>query len=95
MKKKAATKAERDHMSAVAELGCIACYNEGHSDTPACIHHIDRSRNHWRVLPLCPRHHSVQHGGVGEAIHAGRLSWVSNHGLEQELLEQVNGMLDS
>jgi len=92
-KKKQANRAEKEHMGKVAEIGCIVCLNEGHPETPCNIHHIDRSRNHYRVLPLCPRHHSVQFGGLGEAIHAGRQTWVSNHGTEQELLEQVNGML--
>jgi hypothetical protein len=95
MTKKQATRAEKIHLGKLADIGCIVCYNMGHPETPCTIHHIDRNRNHYRALPLCPRHHLAQFGGVGEAIHSGRRSWVANHGSEQELLEQVNRILNS
>lgn len=86
--KKAATKAERRHLDRVASLGCIACQADGYEDTPAEIHHLDRNRNHMRVIPLCPYHH--RDGGYGFAVHAGRPIWTERYGTEEELLEQVN-----
>jgi hypothetical protein len=86
--KRPPTKAERQHLDRVAALCCIACKQHGFEDTPAEIHHIDRDRNHFRVLPLCPIHH--RNGGRGEAIHAGRETWVEIYGTEEELLADVN-----
>lgn len=89
--KKAATKAEKKHMDRVAALGCIVCEDLGFPDSPASIHHLDRSRDHMRVLPLCPTHH--QYGGFGVAIHDGRRTWESNYGTESDLLVRVNKRL--
>lgn len=75
-------------MDRVASLGCIVCLDLGEPDTPACIHHLDRSRDHMRVLPLCPYHHTD--GGYGIAIHAGRPIWHRTYGTEEELLLRVN-----
>ena len=85
-KKKPATAAERAHMNAVAELGCLIC------QMPAQIHHVRRNgekRNHFKVIPLCAMHH-LETGGIGVAIHAGRRSWEKNFGLELDYLDQVN-----
>lgn len=78
-------------MDKVASLGCIACQVDGYEDTPACIHHVDRSRDHMRVLPLCPWHH--QNGPEGQAIHAGRPAWEQHYGTEEDLLVCVNEQL--
>ena len=93
---KKATKAEREHMSRVAELGCIVCTNTGYPDTPAEIHHIRAGAGtgqrscHFRVLPLCFNHHSAQgHDG----FHNSPKTWQERHGTEEQLLEQVEGML--
>ena len=97
MAKKAATKAERDHMGKVAALGCIACLNMGYPGTPAAVHHIltgagmSQRASHYDTLPLCGAHH--QTGGHGVAIHAGVKTWEGIHGTELELLEQVRGLL--
>lgn len=97
MAKKRATKAERDHMSKVADIGCIACLNMGFPGTPAAVHHITtgtgmgQRSSHYHVLPLCGPHH--QTGGHGIAIHAGVKTWEGVYGTELELLEQVRGLL--
>ena len=89
--------AERKHLTAVAELGCIVCYNMGYPDSPACIHHIragqgmSQRASHYETIPLCPTHH--QHGGHGVAIHAGQKAWELKFGTERELLEQVQNLL--
>lgn len=64
MAKKAATKAEREHMAYIASLPCLVCGGQ------ATVHHVtgyaDRmgrfSRDHMLTVPLCPRHHQIQHG---------------------------------
>lgn len=86
-------KSERDYLNRVASLGCIACRNLGHGETPAHIHHIRTGKgmgqraSNYETIPLCPTHH--QQGGHGVAIHAGQKTWEANFGTELELLEQV------
>lgn len=89
---KSATKAEREHMGRVAEMGCIVCVNLGHGETPATIHHIGngtmaKRASNYEVIPLCHEHH--QGGNIGIAVHSGRKSFEANFGTEQELLNQV------
>ncbi len=95
--KKAATKAEREHMATVAGLGCIACHNMGIPDSPAEIHHIrsgmgmGQRNSHWDVIPLCFHHHSAQ----GEdGFHKHPKTFQARHGTETELKRQVDDMLE-
>lgn len=91
------TKAEKAHMSRVAELGCILCRRYGHHDTPAELHHprtgtgAGRRAAHTDVIPLCPHHHRSSN----EALHAmGRKAWERHHGVtEMELLCDVRELL--
>lgn len=91
------TQAERQHLSRVAELGCIICHNLELGHSPAECHHprsgvgAGRRSSHFDAIPLCPRHHRL--GNRGEAIHAGKQSFEIKYGTEAELLEQVRGML--
>ncbi|EAU1439450.1 Ref family recombination enhancement nuclease [Citrobacter freundii] len=86
-------KAEKLHLSRVAELRCIVCRNEGLGETPAEIHHCSSGTgmsvraDNFHVIPLCHTHHRT--GGHGVAIHAGRQSWENKFGTEAELLVQV------
>ncbi|MBA7873256.1 MULTISPECIES: Ref family recombination enhancement nuclease [unclassified Citrobacter] len=86
-------KAEKLHLSRVADLHCIVCRNEGLGDTPAEIHHCSSGTgmsvraDNFHVIPLCHTHHRT--GGHGVAIHAGRQSWENKFGTETELLVQV------
>lgn len=97
VKSLAKTKAEREHMARVADLGCIVCRNEHDAFTLAELHHVNahgmglRSDN-YSVIPLCPAHHRT--GGYGVAVHAGKRTWEEIFGTEIELLEQVRGILD-
>lgn len=94
------TKAEKKHLDAVAQVGCIVCKMNGYDDTPAEIHHIrdgvgigQRSSN-YDCIPLCPIHHRT--GGHGEiGFHQAPRSFESRYGTEQELLEMVNELLDN
>ena len=92
-----ATKAEKSHMSRVAELGCILCRRYGHHGTPAELHHprtgtgAGRRAAHADVIPLCPYHHRSSN----EALHAmGRKAWERHHGVtESELLDQTRALV--
>lgn len=90
-------KAEREHLSRVAALGCIVCRNLGYGETPAEIHHIRTGQgvaqraSNYSSIPLCHPHHRT--GGHGVAVHAGKQTWEKNFGTELELLEQVNNEL--
>ncbi|MHA7847257.1 Ref family recombination enhancement nuclease [Serratia sp. D1N4] len=87
------TKAEKEWLSDVAELGCVVCRNLCYGQSPAEIHHIRTGQgagqraSHYSVLPLCPPHHRT--GGHGVAIHAGHKTWEENYGTELDLLKQV------
>lgn len=96
MKGRTPTAAERRHMAAVAALGCCVCRREMGIYTPAAIHHVDGKTKpgaHFRVLPLCARHH--QHGGYGVALHAGKAEWERRYGSQVVLLAWVNVTLDA
>lgn len=88
---KAKTKYEKEHMAAVADLGCIICGGI------AELHHPLRGGgkrvNHMDVIPLCPRHHNrpFTHG---VAFHAGKKTWQAKYGTERELLDRVNKLLE-
>lgn len=92
------TKAEKEHLNALAELGCIVCLNLGYGKSPAEIHHIrhgvgmGQRNNHKNAIPLCHKHHRT--GGYGVALHAGQKAFEDNYGTESELLECVNKLLN-
>ena len=93
-----ATKAERDHMGAVAALGCVVCRNLGFGETPAEVHHIGngtlgKKAINFETIPLCDVHH--RNGGHGVAVHAGRKTFEARYGTERELLEQTRRELDA
>jgi hypothetical protein len=91
------TKAEKLHLSRVAEFGCIVCRNLNYGFSQAEIHHLrygvgaGQRNNHYNTIPLCPAHHRI--GGHGTAIHAGKLAFEAKFGTERELWFQVNGLL--
>ncbi len=91
-----ATAVDKRHFSKVVEIGCICCLNNLYEGSPAEIHHIGngsmgKRASNDEVIPLCHIHHRT--GGYGVAVHSGRNAWEDNHGTEQELLEQVRGLL--
>ena len=89
--------AEREHLSALTDLGCIACRNAGIPDSPAEVHHIragqgmSQRASNYDTIPLCPMHHRL--GGHGVAIHAGQKTWESIYGTERDLLDQCRQLL--
>ena len=93
------TKAEKQHLERVANLGCIVCRNLGiDPEVPASIHHkllgmgMGQRASHYDVMPLCYLHH--QGGGHGIAIHAGMKTWIKKYGTEEKLIEQTKELLD-
>ena len=96
---RASTKADKAHMSKVADIGCILCVFLGLGETPAEIHHV-RVRHGWgrtaedphkNTIGLCPPHHRGQPGGVHDF---GREEFTEYYGIsELELLELVKQKL--
>lgn len=103
------TKAEKEHMSRVAALGCIVCFNAGREYVPCEIDHIldqkNRDRNHMRVIGLCPIHHrtGILHrdpsGFTGwqrwreVGYHQAPREFTRRYGTKRELLLQVKKLL--
>lgn len=89
-------KAEREHVSRVAELGCVACYVQaGVWGTPGEIHHIREGQgaaqrsSWWSVICLCVGHHR---GGEKQkiAVHAEYKKFTIKYGSESDLVELTN-----
>lgn len=89
-------KAEREHVSKVAALGCSACFVQaGLWGTPGEIHHIREGqgaaqRAGWfEVICLCVGHHRHDDKAANKiAIHgnSGYRVFTSTYGTERELL---------
>ena len=90
------TKTECQHLDHVTRLGCSVCFHQGQY-TPAEVHHMrsglgmSQRATSFRVLPLCPLHHRI--GGRGIAFPAGRRTWETRFGSEEELLQQLKLLL--
>ena len=85
-------------MAEVAALGCIVCYNLGYRGsgaTPAAIHHlrcdVGMGQRSKRYIPLCGLHH--QYGP--DAYHASRSRFEARCGTEEDLWQQVQGLLEA
>lgn len=89
------TKTERQHLSRVAALGCVACYLQGTPGTPAEIHHPRAGRgkgqraSHMDGIPLCPPHHRGTHHPAVPSIHLAKLAFIERFGTEDRLLQLV------
>lgn len=91
-------KAEKEHLSAVAGLGCMLCRRMGYFDTPCEIHHIREvgtgaclRSSHMTAIGLCPEHHRGATGFHG----LGRKAFERKYGLTQaDLLADVFNALD-
>lgn len=92
-----ATKAEKEYMNRVADLGCICCAMMGYPDTPAEIHHIrsnmgmGQRASNYDVIPLCSIHHRLGEAGVG--FHSSAKQFEENFGSELDLLEIVKEVI--
>lgn len=86
-------------------VGCIACRKEGRPGVASDIHHIlsgGRRVGHEHTIPLCPWHHRgiSNHGArnaenlMGPSLARSKRAFVERYGTEEELLQEVNGMVD-
>lgn len=79
------TAAEERHMDRVAKRPCLAC-----GAHPVTLHHCtgyaDRMgrlpRSHRLVVPLCPRHHLIQHGPHESVEAVGHQGFYRMHGID-------------
>ena len=63
-RRKSVPASDRHHMGWIATLPCLVC-----GEWPVTVHHVSASihggritRSGQRVVPLCARHHMIQHG---------------------------------
>ena len=91
------TKAEKEHMSKVAALGCALAWFKFREYMEAELHHprtgtgAGRRASHMDVIPLSPHFHRLSN----EALHVmGRKAFERFHGVtELELLAQTQERL--
>lgn len=90
-------KADRAHLDALCQLGCIVCQREGYGYSECEVHHLRAGRGmsqrsaHTRAIGLCPPHHRT--GGHGVAFHAGKQAFEARFGTEEELLTAVQELM--
>ena len=90
---------EKRQMDAVSQIGCIVCLNKGFPNHAVEIHHVygkTKLDAHMHILPLCFDHH--RGGKDAEPIisrHPWKKRFEKAYGTEQELLDQVNGIVEN
>ena len=98
MKGRPPTADESRFMSAIANLGCVACRKDGWSNPDVSVHHIDgrtKPGAHLLVLPLCAGHHQ---DGTGTnptliAVHPYKARFEARYGTQLSLLAECIAML--
>lgn len=97
MKGSKPTAAESRWMSAICEIGCIVCRNEGLGKTPASPHHLVEALHrlgHYFTIPLCSFHHQVPSNDGqwvtrhGPGPYTGKALFEETYGSEFRLLHQ-------
>lgn len=89
------TKAEKEYLSRVAEIGCVACAIQGTPGTPAEIHHLREGQgmsqraDYRSAVPLCPAHHRGTDHPRTPSIHLAKRAFIAAFGTEAQLLEEV------
>lgn len=80
-------KLEREWMNRIADLGCVACKQDG-IESPASVHHIiqgNRRLGHLYSIGLCYPHHQGD-GRQVPSVHFTKRTFVQRYGSELELL---------
>ena len=91
------TKAEKQYMGRVADLGCAVCRRMGYPGTPAELHHkragqgLSNRASNWQVIPLCPEHHRGSTGVHGLGTRGFAKHWGYD---EDALLEDVRAAIE-
>jgi hypothetical protein len=94
------TKAEKKHLTRLADLGCIVCREQGRLRQPSEIHHLrghpwsgmGQRASHYAAIPLCPIHH--RHGGHGEVgYHQSPKEFEARYGSQGHLLSIVEDLM--
>lgn len=93
------TKAEKEWMRDITELGCIVCRIQGRGHVPAAVHHIllgGQRTDHFQTIPLCdPGHHQGAPKSSGEVSrHPNRARFEERYGTEQFLLDLTRQCVD-
>lgn len=87
MKGRPVTDAEKLLHDRVAQLGCVACRQEGIFNTHISIHHVHgrtKPGAHMHVLPLCAPHHVDD--GTALAVHPHKRRWEERYGKQDDLV---------
>ena len=98
MKGRLPTSDESRFVSAIADLGCVACRKDGWHNPDVSVHHIDgrtKPGAHLLVLPLCAGHHQ---DGTGTnptliAVHPYKARFEARYGAQLALLAECMAML--
>lgn len=99
MKGRPPTADEARFMSAIADLGCVACRHDGWHNPDISVHHIDgrtKPGAHLLVLPLCAGHHQ---DGTGTnptliAVHPYKARFEARYGTQRALLAECIATLE-
>lgn len=84
------TAEEARFIELVAGLGCLIC------GRTATVHHVTSDgfkrirRSHKRIVPLCPRHHMIQHGAKESVEALGHAGFRRRYGVD--LLERADAL---
>ncbi len=98
MKGSTPNKADLALWDALANLGCIACLQDGRINPFVSIHHIDgrtKPEAHQKVLPLCAGHHQ---DGTGQdrsmiAVHPFKARFQAKYGNQYDLLDKCKRLI--
>jgi hypothetical protein len=94
-------KKELAYHDELRQLGCVVCMLTQGIYTPPEIHHVldtGRRQDHWKVLPLCMKHHRLP-GPGWESRHStngksGKAAFEAAYGTEEMLLDATKKMLE-
>lgn len=93
------SKADKEYLDRIQQLGCIVCKLAG-VYTPAEIHHIvegTRRQGHQSAIPLCVPHHRGGSDGRRDNFisrHPYKHRFEQEYGTEYELLAAVRRLLN-
>jgi hypothetical protein len=102
----AMTKAEKDRITRILGLGCVACAHLGiPNGRHIQVHHLiqgNRRLGHTFTIPLCEQHHTgynwqelwgIIPNEMQVSLADGRKAWVKCYPTEKELWERVQDRL--